>query len=186
MECKPAAADIAACDINVARMVADIMKNKFFNAVASDDRIAVQLAGSMKNVIAIGCGLALGWEMGENARALVFRSGFAEMMKLCSALGGKISNLFSLSGIGDLFLTCASLTSRNTKLGWNIARGQNDCSGNMLSEGLHSAGALVSLANRCKVELPLCHFISQAMHKKTLFGKTQYASLLLDGCNVYG
>ena len=89
----------------------------------TDDVIGAQIGGAVKNVIAIACGAAVGAGLGESARAALMTRGFAEMVRLGVALGGRAETLGGLSGLGDLALTAASESSRNFAYGLALGRG---------------------------------------------------------------
>jgi len=120
--------------------------------VVEDDAIGLQLAGVMKNVIALACGLAQGLGLGENARAALVCRGLADLRRLTAACGGRADTLFGPAGVGDLFLTASSAQSRNTRLGQKLARGMRP-DGGELAEGAGSAERLAKLEHR--LGLPL-------------------------------
>lgn len=178
MEQKPAATDIASTDCATANLIAGLLRRKNFGVNIAKDIISVQIAGIMKNIIAIGCGMAIG-SIGENARAITFNKGFQEIITICKAMNGNIDSLLGLSGMGDLFLTCASLTSRNTKLGWNLVNNNSTLLPSMLSEGKMSAEGIIKLTKKLKITLPLSEFIANIVMNEKDFSKEEYSSLLL-------
>ena len=106
-----------------------------------DDIVGVQYFGALKNVVAILCGLVSGLEMGENVKAAIVTKAANEISSLSIGHGGKLATVLSPAGLGDLFLTCSSSTSRNFKFGFNLAKGA-DHSSNMHVEGAQTAKAL--------------------------------------------
>ncbi|CAK8162563.1 Glycerol-3-phosphate dehydrogenase (NAD(P)+) [Candidatus Xenohaliotis californiensis] len=178
MDGKPAAANIASYNISIAKIISDAMNHNSFSAYPVNDPIAVQVAGIVKNIVAISCGLAMGWNMGENARAIAFSMGLAEMSSLCETMGGDKNNLLGLAGIGDLFLTCASTNSRNNKLGVSIAQGVK-INSNTLVEGALSTAGLRILAIKLGLHMPLCNFVSGVVSGNVLACSKQYSSVLL-------
>src|SRR4029077_4951566 len=94
-----------------------------FRPHARQDLIGVALGGAAKNVYAIACGMVEGAGLGESARAATISRGFAELMRLGTALGGRAETLIGLSGLGDLVLTATSMSSRNFSLGVALGRG---------------------------------------------------------------
>ncbi len=120
--------------------------------VVEDDAIGLQLAGVMKNVIALACGLAQGLGLGENARAALLCRGLGDLRRLTAACGGRADTLFGPAGVGDLFLTAGSAQSRNTRLGQRLARGLRP-DGGELAEGAGSAERLAKLEH--SLGLPL-------------------------------
>jgi glycerol-3-phosphate dehydrogenase (NAD(P)+) len=131
-----------------------------FRPYGSDDPVGVEVAGALKNVLAIACGMVMGKGLGENARAALMTRGLAEVTRLAIAKGGRTETLMGLAGLGDLILTCTSLKSRNTSLGFELGRGvllaDILAQRHSVTEGLTTAGAVVELAARIGVEVPIC------------------------------
>lgn len=90
----------------------------------TDDIIGAQVAGAIKNVIAIACGIVQGLGLGESARAALITRGLAEISRLTMALGGKRETLMGQCGVGDMMLTCSSMKSRNFSCGVELANGK--------------------------------------------------------------
>jgi glycerol-3-phosphate dehydrogenase (NAD(P)+) len=155
----PTAVTIAAQDRDLAASLAELLASLTFRPYPSDDLLGVELAGALKNVIAIAAGVTMGRGLGENARASLVTRGLAEMGRLAHALGARRETLMGLSGLGDLILTATSLTSRNTSFGHALARGRSAkellAAGEKLSEGAYTAEAACRLAERVGVELPI-------------------------------
>jgi glycerol-3-phosphate dehydrogenase (NAD(P)+) len=109
-------------------------------------------------VIAIACGAVIGAGLGESARAALMTRGFAEMVRIGTALGGRAETLGGLSGLGDLALTCASESSRNFAYGLALGRGATPAdlaADGRTYEGAATAGPVAALAARLGVEMPL-------------------------------
>ncbi len=124
----------------------------------TDDIIGAQIGGAVKNVIAIACGVAIGIGLGESARAALMTRGFAEMVRLGIALGGRAETLGGLSGLGDLALTAASESSRNFAYGLTLGRGVSVAelaADGRTYEGAATAGPVAALAARLGVEMPV-------------------------------
>lgn len=120
----------------------------------TDDMIGVELGGALKNVIAIGCGIAMGAGLGESARAALMTRGFAEMTRIARASGGRAETLGGLSGLGDLVLTTGSMQSRNCRYG--IALGETGAPPeDGTYEGASTAGAAQMLARDLSTEAPI-------------------------------
>ena len=136
-----------------------------FRPYGSDDPTGVEVAGAVKNVLAIACGVVLGRGLGENARAALITRGLAEVTRLTLAKGGRAETLMGLAGIGDLILTCTSLKSRNTSLGFELGQGRaldEILAGRRsVAEGVTTAAAVTALAARIGVEMP----IASAIHR---------------------
>jgi glycerol-3-phosphate dehydrogenase (NAD(P)+) len=134
-----------------------------FRPYLTDDVTGAQVGGAVKNVLAIACGIVAGRQLGENARAALVSRGLTEMTRLGEALGARRETLMGLSGLGDLVLTCTSDKSRNTALGLAIAAGQ-DASAYLagrssVAEGAATAGAVLELAARHGVDMPICRAV---------------------------
>ena len=117
----------------------------------------------MKNVIAIACGFVKGKNLGENAKAAIITRGISEIVKLGINMGAKRKTFYGLSGIGDLTLTCSSLKSRNTKFGYDLAKGGklDDLKANCVLEGFESCESICKLGQKYCVELPLCNSVKR-------------------------
>ena len=120
----------------------------------------------MKNVIAIACGFAKGKNLGENAKAAIITRGISEIVKLGVKMGAKRKTFYGLSGIGDLTLTCSSLKSRNTKFGYDLAKGGklNNLKGDCTLEGFESCESICKLGQKYEVELPLCNSVKKLIN----------------------
>lgn len=156
----PTAVTIASPDATYAQRIVATIGLPTFRPYVSDDVIGAEIGGAVKNVIAIACGMAQGRQLGDGARAALITRGFAELTRLGIAMGAKAETLSGLAGLGDLVLTCASLTSRNTSLGAALGEGRalKDVLGERLSvaEGAESAPAVMALAAKHNVEMPIC------------------------------
>jgi glycerol-3-phosphate dehydrogenase (NAD(P)+) len=123
-----------------------------FMVFRSDDVVGVELAGALKNVVALAAGMARGMGLGENAKALLIARGLAEISALASAMGARPATLAGLAGVGDLIATCASSDSRNHRVGVALARGESLAEAvtalGMVAEGVSTASAAAELANR--------------------------------------
>ncbi len=145
-----------------ARLMA-ALAHRNFRLYWSSDVIGTQVGGTVKNVLAIAAGIVEGREFGRNAHAAVTTRGFAELVRLGTKLGGRFETLTGLSGLGDLILTCSSIQSRNMSLG--VALGQGQALAEILgarksiTEGVYSAGAVVALAKKHGIEMPICEAV---------------------------
>lgn len=157
----PAAVTIAAADLGLARRLCDHLGTSTFRPYPSEDVIGVEIAGAMKNVIAIAAGIATGLALGENARAALVTRGLAEIGRLVEASGGDRATVMGLAGIGDLMLTATSLTSRNTRFGYDFARGNAPSGpGAALAEGVWTADAALAAAGELGVDLPITRAVA--------------------------
>ncbi|MFV0334951.1 MAG: NAD(P)H-dependent glycerol-3-phosphate dehydrogenase [Tropicimonas sp.] len=139
-----------------------------FRPYISDDLIGVEVAGAVKNVVAIACGMMTGAGYAENTRAALITWGIDEMKALAEALGGRRETIAGLSGIGDLTLTCSSTTSRNMSFGVQLGRGiARDAvfDGNpVVVEGEVNAISVSDLADRIGIEMPVCRAVHDILH----------------------
>jgi glycerol-3-phosphate dehydrogenase (NAD(P)+) len=138
-----------------------------FRIYRSDDVVGIEIGGAVKNVIAIACGIAMGRGLGNNARAAVISRGLAEMARLGEVLGARRETLMGLSGLGDLVLTCTGDLSRNFTFGKGLGEGKTvaDLMAGRTSvvEGAATAPAVVSLATRLGVEMPIAAAIDDVI-----------------------
>ena len=139
-----------------------------FRPYISDDLIGVEVAGAVKNVVAIACGMMTGAGYAENTRAALITWGIDEMKTLAEMLGGRRETIAGLSGIGDLTLTCSSTTSRNMSFGVQLGRGierSNVFNGNpVVVEGEVNAISVIDLADRIGISMPVCRAVYDILH----------------------
>ena len=155
----PAATSLATRDVRLTQ----ILNHGYFRVYPTQDFVGVEVAGVVKNILALGCGMIEGASLGSNASFAFLTRGLYEMMALGKALGAEISTFLSMSGIGDLALTCSSTQSRNFTLGKRMGAGESmDAilkSNHELSEGYHSVEPLLTLAHSHNVDMPLCQAV---------------------------
>jgi glycerol-3-phosphate dehydrogenase (NAD(P)+) len=154
------AATVAACtDIARAEQVQAAVMAPYLRVYTNPDRVAVEVAGAVKNVIAIATGMAHGMGYGDNTRATVITRGLAEMTRLGVTLGGDALTFSGLAGVGDLVATCTSDKSRNQTVGARLGAGETVdeiiASMNMVAEGVKSSRAIVGLAEQHGVDMPI-------------------------------
>lgn len=141
----------------------------------SDDMVGAQIGGAVKNVIAIACGIIEGKKLGDSARAALVTRGLAEIARLGSALGAKKETLMGMCGVGDLILTCSSIQSRNFSLGVALGQGRklSDilAERNSVTEGVHTAKAMVVMAKNHAVEMPVCEAVHQCLTQDVDIGQ---------------
>lgn len=163
----PAVATIAAENLATASALCDELSRKTFRLYPSGDIISTQIAGAVKNVIAIATGIAAGAGLGENARAAIITRALAEISRLCVALGGEAKTLLQPAGVGDLFLTCSSEKSRNFRFGLAIGKaGKFEKTPEFLCEGYFAVEAIVKLAIQQKIEMPICNSVFEVIYNK--------------------
>lgn len=156
---EPTAVVIASKDRALATFLQEEFAGPTFRLYTNDDVLGVELAGAMKNVIAIAAGACQGLGFGANTLAALITRGLAEMTRLAVALGGKWETLSGLAGLGDLVLTCNGQLSRNRHVGFELGRGRSLeeilAEMNMVAEGIGTTDALVALARVRGIELPI-------------------------------
>ena len=129
---------MASADHAVAERVQRALSTRSFRVYSSDDVVGVELAGAVKNVIAIAAGIVDGLGYGHNTVAALVTRGLAEISRLAVALGGRADTLAGLAGLGDLVLTCTGALSRNRRLGQALGRGQTLAEAG--GAGMHAGG----------------------------------------------
>jgi glycerol-3-phosphate dehydrogenase (NAD(P)+) len=166
----PTAMTVASEDEVFARELALRLSGPNFRAYTQADIMGVEVGGAVKNVIAIGSGIADGMGFGANTRVALITRGLAEMMRLGVALGAARETFMGLAGLGDLVLTCTDDQSRNRRFGMALGRGQSlsDAQGGIhqVVEGLPAARAVHDVAQRLAVDMPICREIYRVMHEE--------------------
>lgn len=155
----PTSAVVASTDEATAAGMQCAFSTSSFRVYTSDDVVGVELAGALKNVIALAAGMCDGMKLGHNTKGALLTRGLAELVRVGEALGGKRQTFAGLSGIGDLVTTCTSPVSRNRTVGERIGQGErleNVLSGMvMVAEGVTTARAVRDLARRHGVSVPI-------------------------------
>ncbi|MGJ8674875.1 MAG: NAD(P)H-dependent glycerol-3-phosphate dehydrogenase, partial [Pseudoalteromonas sp.] len=142
--------------------------SKGFRVYKNDDLIGVQLGGAVKNVIAIGAGLADGLGFGANARTALITRGLAEMSRLGLAIGAKQETFMGMAGLGDLVLTCTDNQSRNRRFGLALGKGMTvdaaiESIGQVV-EGYRNTDEVRLLSQANDIEMPICEQIYQVLY----------------------
>jgi glycerol-3-phosphate dehydrogenase (NAD(P)+) len=156
---QPTAVVVASPDVAVAEQVQREVSAPWFRAYSSADVVGVELAGALKNVIAIAAGIVDGLGYGHNTVAALITRGLAEITRLAVALGGRADTLAGLAGLGDLVLTCTGGLSRNRRLGQALGAGlalpEAIALTRQVAEGVRTTQAACQLAERAGVDLPI-------------------------------
>jgi glycerol-3-phosphate dehydrogenase (NAD(P)+) len=156
---EPTALVAASCDPELNRAVQVAFSGPTFRVYTNPDPVGVELAASLKNIIAIGAGVCTGLGLGNNTLAALITRGLAEITRLAVRMGGQPATLAGLAGLGDLVLTCTGALSRNRQVGIELGRGRSlaaiEASMRMVAEGVRSTYAAVELADRHGVEMPI-------------------------------
>lgn len=167
----PTAVTLACEDEQVAEALGNAIGLPTFRPYYSSDLIGAEIGGAVKNVLAIACGIVEGKKFGDSARAALTTRGFAELARLGIAMGAHMETLAGLSGLGDLILTCNSPKSRNMSLGIALGEGKTleEVMGarNSVSEGVHSATAVVALARKYNIEMPIAEAVAEIVTART-------------------
>jgi glycerol-3-phosphate dehydrogenase (NAD(P)+) len=155
----PTAGVVASRDAALAAELQEEFATPNFRLYTNDDVLGVELAGAMKNVIAIAAGTCHGLGLGSNTLAALITRGLAEMSRLAVALGARPETLSGLAGLGDLVLTCTGSLSRNRSVGVELGKGRSlpEIMSGMhgVAEGVGTAAALLALARENHIDLPI-------------------------------
>lgn len=158
----PTAVTLAARDAALAARLSGSLSGPTLRLYHTDDVRGVEIGGAGKNVLAIASGIVAGRGLGESARAALIARAFAELMRFARSFGARPETLMGLSGLGDLVLTASSSQSRNFAFGERLGRGASpqEASGGKLAEGAFTAAALVGLARRNGIEMPVAEAVA--------------------------
>jgi glycerol-3-phosphate dehydrogenase (NAD(P)+) len=166
---QPAASVVAIDDPIIAAELQRIFSTPQLRIYTNPDVVGCEVAGVVKNVIAIASGMAEGMGFGDNTRATLITRGLAEMGRLGTFLGGEPLTFAGLAGMGDLIATCSSKQSRNHMVGYELGLGRKieDVVGsmNMVAEGVKSSPSVLELARRTGVEMPLSEGVVRVCHE---------------------
>src|ERR1700688_374445 len=165
----PPAMTVASEDERFAKELALSLSGPSFRAYTQTDIMGVEVGGAVKNVIAIGSGIADGMGFGANTRVALITRGLAEMMRLGVKLGAQRETFMGLAGLGDLVLTCTDDQSRNRRFGMALGRGETPASAqssiHQVVEGVAAARAVHHVAQRLGVDMPICREIYGIMYE---------------------
>ena len=168
-EGQPTASVAALADPGRAVAVQRAFMTSTFRVYTNSDVVGCELAGVVKNVIAIASGIATGMGFGDNTRATLVTRGLAEMTRLALQLGGSLESLAGLAGMGDLIATCSSTSSRNTTVGLRLGRGEKlddiIASTTQVAEGVRSSRAVLDLARKHGVAMPITEQVVAVCHE---------------------
>ena len=167
MQGKPASTVIAGRNPDAAQKAQNTLMSKNFRVYTSADVLGVELAGALKNIVALGAGMGDGMDAGENAKAAFITRGLAEMTRLGIAAGADPMTFAGLAGLGDVVATCSSRLSRNRYVGEQLAKGRSwpeirDSMDNV-AEGVNATQAALMLAQELDVEMPITEMASRVL-----------------------
>ncbi len=155
----PAAVVVASEDLKSAEKAREMLASETFRVYTNTDVAGVELGGALKNIIALGTGIADGLGYGDNTKAALMTRGLAEITRLGSKMGANPLTFAGLAGVGDLIVTCTSIHSRNRRVGIEIGKGKSlsnaISSVHMVVEGVKTTKAAHQIGNLLEVELPI-------------------------------
>jgi glycerol-3-phosphate dehydrogenase (NAD(P)+) len=163
----PAATVVASHNSNAANQVQAIFSSSKFRVYTNDDPVGVEIAGTVKNVIAIAAGACDGLKLGDNAKSALLTRGLAEIIRVGQYWGGKTETFYGLSGLGDLLTTCNSPLSRNYQVGYALAQDRtlSDILANLqgTAEGINTTKVLIQIAAQHKIYLPITVLVDRLL-----------------------
>jgi glycerol-3-phosphate dehydrogenase (NAD(P)+) len=180
----PAATVVASADLTAATQIQTIFSSPKFRVYTNDDPIGVEIAGAVKNTIAIAAGTCDGLRLGNNAKSALLTRGLAEIIRIGQYWGGKTETFYGLSGLGDLLTTCNSPLSRNYQVGYGLAQGKNlvevlaDLKGT--AEGVNTTRVLVQVANRHQIYMPITLLVDRLLQGEITAEEAIMALMLRD------
>lgn len=164
----PSATVVASASPDTARQVQEAIMVTYFRIYTNPDLTGVELGGALKNIIALGAGILDGLELGDNVKATLVTRGLVEITRLGVALGARASTFSGLSGVGDLFVTCASRHSRNRSVGYKLGQGTSldKIKEGMpaVAEGIITTRAAYHLSRKVGVEMPITEEIYRVLY----------------------
>ena len=167
VEGKPASTVIAGRNPDAAQKAQNTLMSASFRVYTSSDVLGVELAGALKNIVALGAGIGDGMDAGENAKAAFITRGLAEMTRLGIAAGADPLTFAGLAGLGDVVATCSSRLSRNRYVGEQLAKGRSwpeiRESMDNVAEGVNATQAALVLAKELGVEMPIAEMASRVL-----------------------
>lgn len=165
----PTTAVISSKNISLAKYLQEIFNSQRFRIYTNKDLTGVELGGSLKNIIAIACGISDGLGFGTNTKAALLARGISEMTRLGKKMGAEEKTFFGISGLGDLVTTCISQFSRNRFLGEQIGKGKKVVSVikhmQMVAEGFTTVKSAYELSKKFKVEMPITKEVYAVLYK---------------------
>ncbi|RAP33075.1 glycerol-3-phosphate dehydrogenase [Candidatus Marinamargulisbacteria bacterium SCGC AG-410-N11] len=164
----PAATVVAAEDNKTSMFFQEKIHSNRFRVYNSNDLVGVELAGILKNIIAIAAGALDGLELGMNAKAALVTRGLAEIIRFCTFFKGKVNTMYGLAGIGDLLVTSSSKNSRNWNVGYFLAKGDKldlilDRLG-AVAEGIYTVKIVYQLSKKYNIDMPICNGVFEFVH----------------------
>lgn len=183
----PTAVTIAADDPTVGTDIQQLISTAYFRAYTTNDVIGVELAGALKNVMAIAAGVVNGLKLGYNAQAAVINRGIAEIARAGKSRGALPMTFLGLAGMGDLVLTCTGPLSRNRRVGMLLGEGKSlqdaQAASGGVAEGVYTAQAAYELSKKWQIEMPILTEVYRLLYEN---GSPQEALSALMGRDLKG
>lgn len=165
----PTTAVAASSDKKISREVQGVFMSESFRIYTNNDVAGVELGGSLKNVIAIACGISDGLGFGTNTKAAILSRGLSEISRLGRAMGARAGTFSGLSGLGDLVTTCISSYSRNRFIGEQIGKGKGlkkiRSGMQMVAEGVPTTASAYKLSRKHRVEMPITEQVYYVLYR---------------------
>ncbi|HEY8728509.1 MAG TPA: NAD(P)H-dependent glycerol-3-phosphate dehydrogenase [Acidothermaceae bacterium] len=167
-ERQPGAAVVASTDAATAEILQSACQTSYFRPYTNTDVVGCELAGAVKNVIALAVGIADGMGFGDNSKASLITRGLAETARLGVALGADLMTFSGLAGLGDLVATCASPLSRNRSVGEHLGRGMSVeaalAATTTTAEGVVSSRSILELAHKHDIDMPITEVVVAVLY----------------------
>ena len=166
----PASTVVAGSNATNTASIQNILMSPTFRVYTSSDLVGLELCGTLKNILAIGVGIADGLSIGDNGKSTLITRGLSEIRKLGVAAGGEAATFYGLAGLGDIIATCSSPFSRNRYVGERLAQGQSltDIQTSMqnVAEGVNTTRAALEMAHSFGIEMPITQAIYNVLFEK--------------------
>ena len=166
----PTTAVVSSLDMRLAAVIQKIFNSSTFRIYTNPDIVGVELGGSLKNIIAIACGVCDGLGFGTNAKAAILTRGLVEIARLGVAMGAKAKTFAGLTGLGDLVTTCVNSQSRNRSVGEHLGKGKSirqiTSNMSMVAEGVETVKAAYHLSRKYKIPMPITTEVYNIIYKQ--------------------
>lgn len=163
----PAATVVASTDVDAAAKVQKVYSSETFRVYTSPDPVGAELGGTLKNVVAIAVGVCDGLKLGSNAKAALITRAIPEMLRVGVHMGSQVETFYGLSGLGDLLATCDGTLSRNYRVGYGLAQGQQLdqilAELGSTAEGVNTTHVLIDMANREGIPVPIARQVHRLL-----------------------
>ena len=167
---KPASTVVAGSQDTSTATIQNILMSPTFRVYTSSDLVGLELCGTLKNILAIGVGIADGLNIGDNGKSTLITRGLSEIRRLGVAAGGEADTFYGLAGLGDIIATCSSPFSRNRYVGERLAQGQSltDIQTSMqnVAEGVNTTRAALEMAHSFGIDMPITQAIYNVLFKE--------------------